>query len=90
MLDWFKIKSMKINPGKFQFMVLGVKNIAPFRLNINGKIIPCSSEVKFLGIITDKGRRKCIQHFIQHFLLMLDNGAIIRTGTTCKKIPCYM
>ena len=24
-LDWFKINSMKANPGKFQFMVLGIK-----------------------------------------------------------------
>ena len=35
---------MKTNPGKFQFMVLEVKNIAPFRLNVNEKIIPCSSK----------------------------------------------
>ena len=35
-LDWFKINSKKANPGKFQFMVLGVKNIAPFSLNVNG------------------------------------------------------
>ena len=51
-LDWFKINSIKANPGKFQFMVLGVKNIAPFSLNVNGKIIPCSNEVKLLGITT--------------------------------------
>ena len=50
---WFKINSMKTNPGKFQFMVLWVKNIAPFRLNVNGKIIPCSNEVKLLGITID-------------------------------------
>ena len=49
-MDWFKIKSMKTNPGKLQFMVLRVDNIAPFRHNLNGKIIPCSIEVKFLGI----------------------------------------
>ena len=42
-LDWFKINSMKTNPGKFQYMVLGVKNIAP-------KLIPCFNEVKLLGI----------------------------------------
>ena len=52
-LDWFKINSMKANPVKFQFMFLGVKNIAPFSLNVNGKIIPCSNEVKLLGITTD-------------------------------------
>ena len=53
MLDWFKINSMKANPGKFQFMVVGVKNIAPFNLNVNGKIIPSSNEVKLLGITID-------------------------------------
>ena len=41
---------MKSNQGKFQSMGLGVKNIAPFRLNVNGKIIPCSNEVKLMGI----------------------------------------
>ena len=49
-MGWFKINSMKTNPGKLQFMVLRVDNIAPFRHNLNGKIIPCSIEVKFLGI----------------------------------------
>ena len=42
---------MKANPGKFQFMLLGVKNIVHF--TINGKIIPCSNEVKLLGITID-------------------------------------
>ena len=45
---------MRTNPGKFQFMVLGVKNIAPFRFNVNDKIIPCSNEVKLLGITIDR------------------------------------
>ena len=31
-------------------MVLGVKNIAPFRLNVNIKIILCSTEVKLQRI----------------------------------------
>ena len=52
-LDLFKINSTKTDPGKFQFMVLGVKNIAPLRLNVNCKIIPCSNEVKLLGITID-------------------------------------
>ena len=34
-------------------MVLGVKNIASFSLNVNGKIIPCSNKVKLLGITID-------------------------------------
>ena len=52
-LDWFNINSMKTNPGKLQFRVLGVTNTAPFRLNVNGKIIPFSIEVKLLGITID-------------------------------------
>ena len=48
MLDWLKINSLKTNPGKFQFIVLGVKNVTPFRLNVNGKIIACSNAVKLL------------------------------------------
>ena len=46
MLDWFKVNSMKTNPGKFQFLFLGVKTV-------NGKIILCSNEVKLLGITID-------------------------------------
>ena len=52
-LDWFKFNSIKANQGKFQFMVLGVKNIAPFRLNVNIKIILCSTEVKLQRITID-------------------------------------
>ena len=55
MLGWFNINSMKANPGKFNFMVLGVKNIVHFTLNVNGKIVPCSNEVKLLGITIDNG-----------------------------------
>ena len=47
------MNSMKANPGKFQFMVLGVKTIVHFTINVNGKIIPCSNEVKLLGITID-------------------------------------
>ena len=34
-------------------MVLGVKNISPFRRNINGKTICCSNQIKLLGITVD-------------------------------------
>ena len=44
---------MKANPGKFQFMVLGVKNIVQFTINDNSKIILCSNKVKLLGITID-------------------------------------
>ena len=65
MLDWFKT-----NLGKFQFMLLGVKNIAPFRLNVNGKIIPCSNEVKLLAITADNELKfkKHIEYLINYML----------------------
>ena len=34
-------------------MVLGVKNIVHFTINVNGKIIPYSNEVKLLGLTID-------------------------------------
>ena len=57
MLNWFKINSMKTNPGKLQFMVFRVYNIASLNLNGVSKIIPCSSEVKLLGITIDNQLR---------------------------------
>ena len=34
-------------------MVLGAKDLAPFRLNVNFRSISCSNEVKLLGITVD-------------------------------------
>ena len=44
-MDWFKINSLRANPGKFQFMVLGANKNDCFNLNVAGKVIPSSSEV---------------------------------------------
>ena len=52
-LNWFKINTIKINHVNFQFMVLGVKIIVPFRLNINSQTIPCFNQVKLLGKTID-------------------------------------
>jgi len=52
-IEWFKINSLKANPGKFQFMVLGANKNDSFHLNVAGKVIPSSSEVKLLGITID-------------------------------------
>ena len=52
-MDWFKINSLRANPGKFQFMVLGGNKNDCFNLNVAGKVIPSSSEVKLLGITID-------------------------------------
>ena len=52
-MDWFKINSLKANPGKFQFMVLGANKNDCFNLNVAAQVIPSSSEVKLLGIAID-------------------------------------
>ena len=50
-MDWFKINSVTANPGKFQ--VLGANKNDFFNLNVAGKVILSSSEVKLLGITID-------------------------------------
>ena len=52
-MDWFKINSLKANLEKPQFMVLGGNKNDFFILNVAGKVIPFSSEVKLLGITID-------------------------------------
>ena len=53
MLNWFRMNSMKANPGKFQFIGLGAENIAPLNSNFASKIISSFSEVKLLEITID-------------------------------------
>ena len=52
-MDWFKINFFKANSAKFQFMVLGANKKDCFNLNVFGKVIPSSSEVKFFETTTD-------------------------------------
>ena len=47
-MDWFKFNSLRANPGKFRFMVLGANKNDCLKLNVAGKVIPSSSEVKLL------------------------------------------
>ena len=53
-MEWFKINSLKANPGKFQFMVLGYKDERSFNIRINNVQIKNSNKVTLLGIIIDK------------------------------------
>ena len=87
MLDWFKINSMKANPGKFQFMVLGVKNIVHFTINVNDKIISCSNEVKLLGITIDNELRfkKHTEHLCKKASYKLHALRRIRGYLTAEK-----
>ena len=53
-LAWFNINSLKANPGKFQFMVLGTKEDDSFILNIGKNKIESSTKVTLLGVKIDK------------------------------------
>ena len=55
-LYWFEVNSLKANPGKFQFMILGDKKNT-FVLNIHDKEIRSSTEVELLGITIDSQRK---------------------------------
>ena len=54
-LDWFKFNSLKANPDKFQFMVLGANKNKSFSINVRGMNIPSKNEVILLGITIEHG-----------------------------------
>ena len=53
-IEWLKINSLKANPGKFQFMVLGNKGERSFNIHSHNVKIKNSNEVTLLEIKTDK------------------------------------
>ena len=61
-LAWFNINSLKANPGRFQFMVLGTKEADSFVLNIDKNKIESSTKVTLLGVKIDK-QLKLKSHF---------------------------
>ena len=60
-LKWFRINSLKANPGKFQFMILGKKQCNKVKLKINSIVINESDTVELLGITVDN-----VLTFIEH------------------------
>ena len=50
---WFKVNSIKANPKKFQFMILGKCTRQTITLNINNIKIRESQNVELLGLIID-------------------------------------
>ena len=53
LLRWFKENSMKVNPKKFQFMILGKTPRQPIILNINQIKVDESQKVVLLGLTID-------------------------------------
>ena len=54
LLYWFKINSLKANPGKFQFMIHEKKKCLKYSLKIGSITIKESDEVELLRITIDK------------------------------------
>ena len=52
-LKWFRINSLKADPEKFQFMILGKKQCNKVKLIINSIVINESNAVELLGITID-------------------------------------
>ena len=50
---WFKVNSMKVNPKKFQFMIVGKGTGQTVILNINNIKIRESQNVELLGLTID-------------------------------------
>ena len=53
-LNWFRLNSLKANPAKFQFMIIGDKSHQKHVLKINSIKVEASDHVLLLGIIIDK------------------------------------
>ena len=53
-LNWFRLNSLKTNPGKFQFMILGDKSHHKHILKINSIKVQASDDILLLGITIDK------------------------------------
>ena len=51
LLYWYKINSMKVNPEKFQFIILSKKSYQPQKLSVNTSTIDESDEVEILGLL---------------------------------------
>ena len=51
-LKWFMLNSLKANPRKFQFMILGDKTCYKHILKINSICVQSSDDVTLLGVMT--------------------------------------
>ena len=53
LLKWFRLNSLKANPGKFQFMIIGDKTCYKHILKIDSTCVQSSDNVTLLGVIID-------------------------------------
>ena len=52
-LNWFRVNHMAANPGKFQVMILGMREQPKLALKINDITVPLTDKVKLLGVTID-------------------------------------
>ena len=53
-LKWFMLNSLKANPGKFQYMILGDKTCYKHILKINSTCVQSSEDVTLMSVMFDK------------------------------------
>ena len=53
-IEWLMLNSLKANPGKFQFMILGEKTCYKHILKINSICVQSSDDVTLFGVMIDK------------------------------------
>ena len=53
-LSWFRLNSLKANPGKSQLMILRNKSHHKYILKINSIKVEASDDVSLLGVTIDK------------------------------------
>ena len=86
-LYWFQVNSLKANPVKFQFIILGDKNNNTFVLNILEKEIKTSSEAELLDITIDSQLKfkKHVDNLCRNASYKLDALRRIRKFLTVEK-----
>ena len=53
-LKWFRLNSLKANPGKFKFMMVRDKSYYKYILKTNLTYVQSSDDLTLLGVMIDK------------------------------------
>ena len=87
LLKWFRLNSLKANPGKFQFMIIGDKTCYKHILKINSTCVQPSEDVTLLDVMIDKNLtfKKHIDNLVRKAQYTLDALRCIRKFITIEK-----
>ena len=86
-LKWFRLYSLKANPGKFQFMILGDRTCYKHILKINLTFVQSSDDVTLQGVTIDKNLtfKKHIDNLVRKAQYKLHALRRIRECLTIEK-----